>query len=187
GMYWSNDYSNSSLIDVVEGNLPDGMRNTLNGRAVFSGLSLSNTGLSNASRDQEVENSPNCEYSDQQGTQPVVFINTNYRPSSQLPLTNNHALSSGTAYLKIDYTLKSFPLSNTSNEVFDNLSGPQQQGGVAWPSFLQYRASSNDAWVQAVDVEGENITLGGIQRNSYDLSPNTGATMVETGVINDNS
>ena len=187
GMYWSNDYSNSSLIDVVEGNLPDGMRNTLNGRAVFSGLSLSNTGLSNANRDQEVENSPNCEYSDQQGTQPIVFINTNYRPSSQLQPNGQHALSSGTAYLKIDYTLKSFPLSDTNNEVFDNLSGPQQQGGVAWPSFLQYRASSNDAWVQAVDVEGENITLGGIQRNSYDLSPNTGATMVETGVINDNS
>ena len=185
GMYWSNDYSNPSLIDVVQGNLPDGMRNTLNGRAVFSGLSLSNTGLSNTPRDQEVANS-NCEYSDEQGAQHVVFINTNYRPSSHLPLTNNHALSSGTAYLKIDYTLKSFPLSDTNNEVFDNLSGPQQQGGVAWPSFLQYRASSNDAWVQAVDVEGENITLGGIQRNSYYLSPNTGATMVETGVINNN-
>ena len=193
GMYWSNDYNNASLINVIEGNLPEGMRNVLSGRAAITGLSLSDTGLSTANlvntvRDQEVEALTNCPYPNNEGY--VDFVNTNRRPSAQLNDNNGqHALSEGTAYIKIDYTYKSFPLQNDgSSSRFGDLSlQPQVSGGVAWPSFLQYRASSSDNWVRAIDIEGQDITLGGVQRNSYNLSPTTGSTAVETGVICDAS
>ena len=186
GMYWSNDYTNPSLINVVEDNLPEGMRNVLSGRAAITGLSLSDTGLStanlvNITRDQEVEALTNCTYP---GGQYVDFVNTNRRPSAQLNDNNGqHALSEGTAYIKLDYTYKSFPKQNDGTSQDFEPVGDKISSGPAWPSFLQYRASSSDNWVQAIDIEGQNITLGGVQRNSYDLSPTSAATTVETGVI----
>ena len=187
GMYWSNNYNNASLINVAEDNyLPKGMRNVLSGRAAITGLSLSDTGLStanlvNITRDSEVEALTNCTYP---GGQYVDFVNTNRRPSAQLNDNNGqHALSEGTAYIKIDYTYKSFPRQNDGTSQDFEPVGSKISSGPAWPSFLQYRASSSDNWVQAIDIEGQNITLGGVQRNSYDLSPTSAATTVETGVI----
>ena len=89
--------------------------------------------------------------------------NTALRPST----TNNalDTLNQGTAFIGVDY-------------VFSDYQGTGDKPAAAWPTYLQYRASSADDFTTATDIEGRPIQFGGTQeggilvngRSTNDLS-----------------
>jgi hypothetical protein len=80
-----------------------------------------------------------------------------FQPS--LPNSGND-LQSGTAYVKLDFSFKTWGNANASY-----YPGPNNKYGAIWPCYMQFRAAGTTNWVTAIDVEGNPITFGKTQQN----------------------
>jgi hypothetical protein len=177
-LYWGDDYTESTLIGG--NNVPRTVSNTdsSNGRPAFAApqnnvdLTLSDTGLASAD-----EQSITIDGTDFSGLphdanvppQYYRWTNVNRKPKAydqNLPATGN-SLSSGTAYLKLDYAFKMFKDTTSSSTLIgDGAPSPgDAQYGLSWQTFLQYRPDSATEWAAAVDVEGQEIKFGAWQQN----------------------
>ena len=187
GFYWGADYSSPTLIggDDVPVELKNDIQPAL-GRAPYTQLELSDTGLQSSSRD--IQDYSGSGLLDAQGNE-YTWVNVNRKPSStsqtnpSIPdFDSNNTLDKGTAYIRVDYSFKMFPNNGVT-------SIPNDQLGVGWPTYLQYRPVGSTNWVTAVDVEGENINYGGWQKN-YNKDNNgasvaPGSTFYDIGFLND--
>ena len=175
GVYWGRDYNDSTLIGGDDVPVPVGNSNA-GGRSAYgvgaNNLILSDTGLANPSNppgtDRLFANNPDILDSE---NQPYTWRNINRKPSAfngSISTTQNW-LQSGTAFIKLDFYIKMWPYTDLGGEE----GGPSDQLGVGWPTFLQYRPTSDAAWVAALDVEGQEIKFGGWQQNinQSDSSP----------------
>ena len=167
GFYWGADYSDYTLIGGDD--VPVEIKNPITpalGRAPYPDLELSDTGLQSSSSQRENfasafvdvprpgESSTNQYYWHNENRKPLSI-----QPNSTVPdFDSNNTLDKGTAYIRVDYSFKMFPNYNTANI-------PQNQLGVGWPTYLQYRPAGSTNWVTAVDVEGQDIHYGGWQKN----------------------
>jgi len=162
GLFWANDYS-----DVV-GNMPAAVN--LSTRAVYPALDFSGTPINVDGRRQEFVNTgintgdPGgyVDYSPSGNGNGYTWLNTNYVPKSfqtSLPNSGND-LQSGTAYVKLDFSFKTWGNANTSY-----WPGPNNKYGAIWPCYMQFRAAGTTNWVTAVDVEGRDIVFGKTQQN----------------------
>ena len=184
GLFWANDYS-----DVV-GNMPAAV--DLSTRAVYPGLDFGGTPINlDGSRRQEfvttgtntgdpggyVDSSP----SGGPG-QGYTWLNTNRMPKSfqtSLPNSGND-LQSGTAYVKLDFSFKTWGNANASY-----YPGPNNKYGAIWPCYMQFRAAGTTNWVTAIDVEGNPITFGKTQQN-VQLQGGSNNPNFNLGVLTDN-
>ena len=186
GFYWGADYSSPTLIggDDVPVELKNDIQPAL-GRAPYPDLELSDTGLESSSRD--IQDYSGSGLLDAQGNE-YAWINVNRKPlsfqsNSTVPdFDSNNTLDKGTAYIRVDYSFKMFPNDGVT-------SIPNNQLGVGWPTYLQYRPVGSANWITAVDVEGENINYGGWQKN-YNKDNNgasvaPGSTFYDIGFLND--
>ena len=169
GLFWANDYS-----DVV-GNMPAAV--DLSTRAVYVDSSNANNDLTfggtpidvNGRRQEFVTTGINTgdpggyiDYSPSGNGNGYTWLNTNYVPKSfqtSLPNSGND-LQSGTAYVKLDFSFKTWGNANTSY-----WPGPNNKYGAIWPCYMQFRAAGTTNWVTAVDVEGNSIEFGKTQQN----------------------
>ena len=184
GFYWGADYSIPTLIGGDD--VPVEVKNTDSlGRAPYTQLELSDTGLQSSSR--EILPYSGSGLLDAQGNE-YAWINVNrkplsFQPNSTVPdFDSNNTLDKGTAYIRVDYSFKMFPNNGVT-------SIPNDQLGVGWPTYLQYRPVGSTNWITAVDVEGENINYGGWQKN-YNKDNNgasvaPGSTFYDIGFLND--
>jgi len=185
GFYWGADYSSPTLIGGDD--VPVEIKNPITpalGRAPYPDLELSDTGLQSSSRDS-------FEFSgsgllDAQGNE-YAWINVNrkplsFQPNSTVPdFDSNNTLDKGTAYIRVDYSFKMFPNNGVT-------SIPNDQLGVGWPTYLQYRPVNSTNWVTAVDVEGQDIHYGGWQKNynqSNGASVPSDSAFYDIGFLND--
>ena len=184
GLFWANDYS-----DVV-GNMPAAVN--LSARAVYPALNFGGTPINlDGSRRQEfvttgtntgdpggyVDSSP----SGGPG-QGYTWLNTNRMPKSfqtSLPNSGND-LQSGTAYVKLDFSFKTWGNANASY-----YPGPNNKYGAIWPCYMQFRAAGTTNWVTAIDVEGNPITFGKTQQN-VQLQGGSNNPNFNLGVLTDN-
>ena len=176
--YWGRNYSDSSLIGGNDVPLPVD-NSSSSGRSAYGvgayNLILSDTGLANQNTDKLTKQNPTIEDS---FNQPYTWGNSNRKPASfdgNVSTTQNW-LQSGTAFIKLDFYAGMFPW-NDSNGVGvpgAYFGGPNNQLGVGWPTYLQYRPDSQTAWSTALDVEGQEIKFGGKQQNVNQTSA-TGA------------
>ena len=190
GFYWGADYSSSTLIGGDD--VPVEVKNTNGGRAPYTpDLELSDTGLESSSNQRKSfpsafvdvprpgESSTNQYYWHNENRKPLSI-----QPNSTVPdFDSNNTLDKGTAYIRVDYSFKMFPNYNTANI-------PQNQLGVGWPTYLQYRPVGSTNWVTAVDVEGQDIHYGGWQKNyneSNGASVPSGSTFYDIGFLNNAS
>jgi len=186
GFYWGNNYGDTTLIGGDD--VPEQVKNTGGtGRAPYEDLQLSDTGLQAASTESiDISDSG---FLDTQGTE-YSWVNVNRKPLSFQPLStvpdfdSNNTLDKGTAYIRVDYSFKMFPNNGVTNL-------PQNQLGVGWPTYLQYRPVGSANWITAVDVEGENINYGGWQKN-YNEDNNgssvpSGSVFYDIGYLNNAS
>ena len=165
GLFWANDYS-----DVV-GNMPSAV--DLSARAVYVDPSNSDNDLTFGStpinvdgkRQESVNTGINTGdpggYVDSTGAG-YTWKNTNYVPKSFQPSlpTSGNDLQSGTAYIKLDFSFKTW---GTPDENY--WPGPNNKYGAIWPCYLQFRAAGTTNWVTATDVEGNEISFGKTQQN----------------------
>ena len=161
------------------------------GRAPYTQLELSDTGLESSSNQRKSfpsafvdvprpgESSTNQYYWHNENRKPLSI-----QPNSTVPdFDSNNTLDKGTAYIRVDYSFKMFPNYNAANI-------PQNQLGVGWPTYLQYRPVGSTNWVTAVDVEGQDIHYGGWQKNynqSNGASVPSGSTFYDIGFLNNAS
>ena len=165
GVYWGRDYNDSTLIGGND--VPAPVSNIIpGGRSAYgvgdNNLILSDTGLATQTTDRLFANNPDILDGDNP-PQPYTWRNVNRKPSAfngSISTTQNW-LQSGTAFIKLDFYIKMWPYTNLGGEE----GGPNNQLGVGWPTFLQYRPTSDAAWVAALDVEGQEIKFGGWQQN----------------------
>ena len=87
-------------------------------------------------------------------------------------------LSSGTAYIIVDFVLGNY-LETTTGSVY--------QPSCIWLTKLQYRATNTDPWVTATDVEGNEIMFGGTQANNSNISQSNSSSFLQTGVLDNNT
>ena len=185
GLFWANDYS-----DVV-GNMPAAV--DLSTRAVYPGLDFGSTPINlDGSRRQTNETTSLTGaggYVDASpspgGTgQGYTWLNTNRMPKSYMgtgfPVTGND-LQSGTAYVKLDFSFKTWGTPNASY-----WPGPLNKYGAIWPCYMQFRAAGTTNWVTAVDVEGRNIEFGKTQQN-VQLQGGSNNVNFNLGVVTDNT
>jgi len=172
GVYWSNDYSQTSVIE----NTNPKLNNTTTGRAVFAPDASGNNGLNlsptlTSSRDTKNKVDPN-----NPAGQDWRWYNTNYRPDYFNSGITPTGLTKGTAFIRLEYKFiqSEIPatLPNTEGGGFARLPNNDEQVGAMWPSYLQYRATSSDTWVYAIDIEGQTIKIGGQQANSISTGDN---------------
>jgi len=185
GFYWGADYSSSTLIGGDD--VPVEVKNDAPGRAPYEELLLSDTGLESASNESEPFSDSGL--LDEQGEE-YTWVNVNrkplsFQPSSTVPdFDSNNTLDKGTAYIRVDYSFKMFPNNGITNI-------PNNQLGVGWPTYLQYRPVGSTDWIIAVDVEGEDINYGGWQKNynqdSNQASVPVGSTFYNIGFLNNAS
>jgi hypothetical protein len=182
GFYWGADYSSSTLIGGDD--VPVEVKNTDGGRAPYGeDLQLSDTGLESSSSQtvdfasafvdvpRPGESSTNQYYWHNENRKPLSF-----QPNSTVPdFDSNNTLDKGTAYIRVDYSFKMFPNYNTANI-------PQNQLGVGWPTYLQYRPVGSTNWVTAVDVEGQDVHYGGWQKN---YNESNGASVPSSSIFYD--
>mgnify|MGYP003638310999 FL=1 len=169
GVYWceSANYTNAITSDP----LPAPMSNTTGkGRVPFAGLE--NTQI-NANGANLVTISPTQQSNEDTEGFPYQWNNNNYSPKyPNLGGVTSSGLEAGTAYIKLDLTFKSWPYFDNSdpNAIEDfgttGLPGVNDQIGVAWPIYLQYRPNVQTSWITAVDVEGQDILFGGVNTSS---------------------
>ena len=185
GFYWGADYSSSTLIGGDD--VPVEVKNNAPGRAPYDELQLSDTGLESASNESKPFSSSGL--LDEQGAE-YAWVNVNrkplsFQPNSTVPdFDSNNTLDKGTAYIRVDYSFKMFPNNGVTNI-------PNNQLGVGWPTYLQYRPVGSTNWMTAVDVEGEDIHYGGWQKNynedSNQASVPSGSTFYDIGFLNNAS
>ena len=176
GVYWSNDYSNC----ITSGPIPAMMDNNeagIIGRAAYKADTLNNTLDPNAliTATNQVVSVENIYDLDPQGPQQYRWYNGNYRPdffdNEAADQNNSHALSSGTAYVKLDFEFEPWGAEDSIAYYNANIGeprgpDPEQQIGVVWLAYLQYRVDSSSNWQQARDIEGSNIIFNNINQNS---------------------
>ena len=162
GLFWANDYS-----DVV-GDMPAAV--DLSTRAVYPALDFGGTPINlDGSRRQTSETTSLTGaggYVDSSPSggpgQGYTWLNTNRMPKSfqtSLPNSGND-LQSGTAYVKLDFSFKTWGNANASY-----YPGPNNKYGAIWPCYMQFRAAGTTNWVTAIDIEGNPITFGKTQQN----------------------
>ena len=192
GFYWGADYSSPTLIGGDD--VPVEIKNPITlalGRAPYPDLELSDTGLQSSSSQtvsfasafvdvpRPGESSTNQYYWHNVNRKPLSI-----QPNSTVPdFDSNNTLDKGTAYIRVDYSFKMFPNYNTANI-------PQNQLGVGWPTYLQYRPVGSTNWVTAVDVEGQDIHYGGWQKNynqSNGASVPSSSAFYDIGFLNNAS
>ena len=185
GLFWANDYS-----DVV-GNMPSAV--DLSARAVYVDPSNSDNDLTFGStpinvdgkRQESVNTGINTGdpggYVDSTGAG-YTWKNTNYVPKSFQPSlpTSGNDLQSGTAYIKLDFSFKTW---GTPDENY--WPGPNNKYGAIWPCYLQFRAAGTTNWVTATDVEGNEISFGKTQQN-VQLQGGSNNPNFNLGVVTDN-
>jgi hypothetical protein len=186
GLFWANDYS-----DVV-GDMPADVNFTA--RAVYvdpndpdKDLTFGNTPINVNGRRQEVVQTGDSigdpgGYVDS-SENGYTWRNTNRVPKSyqtSIPNSGND-LQSGTAYIKLDFSFKTWGTPNASYWPNSN-----NTYGAIWPCYMQFRAAGTSNWITAIDVEGSPITFGRTQQNVQltggDYNPN-----FKLGVITDNT
>ena len=190
GLFWANDYS-----DVV-GNMPAAV--DLSTRAVYVDSSNANNDLTfggtpinvNGKRQELVTTGINTgdpggyiDYSPSGGGNGYTWLNTNYVPKSFQPSLPNSGndLKSGTAYVKLDFSFKTWGNANANY-----YPGPNNKYGAIWPCYMQFRAAGTTNWVTAVDVEGRNIEFGKTQQN-VQLQGGSNNVNFNLGVLTDNT
>ena len=190
GLFWSSDYSESSLIDTVD--VSSFSSDGTGGRNAYENLILDNTGLQNANEQKLLYLSNNIQ--DSEG-EPWKWKNSNFKPK-HFDIANtysDHSLTKGTAYIKVDFNFKGWPsLSTSTNGSGEETGGfginsQEEKIGVGWVAYLQYRASSTGNWTTAVDVEGVDIHFGGLQTNVLGQADSTNNNFKDQGFINNNS
>jgi len=182
GLFWANDYS-----DVV-GNMPAAVN--LSTRAVYPALDFGGTPINlDGSRRQTSETTSLTGaggYVDSSPSggpgQGYTWLNTNRMPKSfqtSLPNSGND-LQSGTAYVKLDFSFKTWGNANASY-----YPGPNNKYGAIWPCYMQFRAAGTTNWVTAIDVEGNPIAFGKTQQN-VQLQGGSNNPNFNLGVLTDN-
>ena len=183
GLFWANDYS-----DVV-GDMPTDVDFTA--RAVYPDLNFGNTPINlDGSRRQTSEVTSltgaggYVDASPSGGSgQGYTWLNTNRMPKSyqnSLPNTGND-LQSGTAYVKLDFSFKTWGTPNASY-----WPGPNNKYGAIWPCYIQFRAAGTSNWITAIDVEGNPMTFGKTQQN-VQLTGGNNNPNFKLGVVTDNT
>ncbi len=176
--YWGRNYSDSGLIGGNDVPLPVD-NSSSSGRSAYGvgtyNLILSDTGLANQNTDKLTKQNPTIEDS---FNQPYTWGNSNRKPASfdgNVSTTQNW-LQSGTAFIKLDFYAGMFPWNDSNGVGIPGayFGGPNNQLGVGWPTYLQYRPDPQTAWSTALDVEGQEIKFGGKQQNVNQTSA-TGA------------
>jgi hypothetical protein len=107
-----------------------------------------------------------------------VWENVNFRPEffTGEALKENTSLTSGTAYIKVDFSFRSWPnIDQTADSIYAgtgvNAATIGEQYGIGWVAYLQYKPQGdNSQWQTAVDVEGNDIRFGGTQANGADVN-----------------
>lgn len=185
GLFWANDYS-----DVV-GNMPSAV--DLSARAVYVDPSNSDNDLTfggtpinvDGKRQESVNTGINTGdpggYVDSTGAG-YTWKNTNYVPKSFQPSlpTSGNDLQSGTAYIKLDFSFKTWGTPSANYR-----PGPNNKYGAIWPCYLQFRAAGTTNWVTATDVEGNEISFGKTQQN-VQLQGGSNNINFNLGVVTDN-
>jgi len=192
GLFWANDYS-----DVV-GNMPADVNFTA--RAVYvdpndpdKDLTFGNTPINVNGRRQEDVTTGNSigdpggyvDYSPSSGGsgQGYTWLNTNRVPKAyqtSVPNSGND-LQSGTAYVKLDFSFKTWGTPNASY-----WPGPNNKYGAIWPCYIQFRAAGTSNWITAIDVEGSPMTFGKTQQN-VQLTGGSNNPNFKLGVVTDNT
>jgi hypothetical protein len=202
-LFWSSDYSNSSLIQTTTSNAPgylsngdswyvsrNAYKNPISSNPILpagsSSFGLSDTGLQSANIDYREYLSTNIEVG--VNDDEYKWINTNYKPNyfdSSVSSTDS-SLKEGTAYIKVDFRYKGWP-TYTSNSQEDNPRSQEpsenRQIGVGWLAYLQYRSSSSGNWAKAIDVEGKECSFGSTQYNKLGLTGGSGINYKSMGLL----
>ena len=187
GLFWGSDYSDPSLIDTsvipVGGFISTGSgTNSRNAYQNVSGVEggtdfvLNNTGLQGAdiNRDYRIYESTTNPVDDQDNK--YRWKNENYKPSYFGTGDNSDSsLKKGTAYIKLDFRFKGWPSYSDNSYGLAGSGGEQNisaedQLGVSWLAYLQYRPDGASSWTTATDVEGKDISFGNTQQNQLGLS-----------------
>jgi len=181
GIYWASNYQTC----ISEGPIPNAVNNTNLGRVAYNtenlNLSLNPNALITANiESKEVDNLYTREGGRANEIGPdgerekYLWKNTNVRPEyfTGESLKSDVSLTSGTAYIKVDFSFKSWP--NLDANPAPQYAGPEttmnptigEQYGIGWVAYLQYKPQGqNSQWQTAVDVEGKDIRFGGTQAN----------------------
>ena len=174
GIYWASNYQTC----ISEGPIPNAVNNTNSGRVAYNtenlNLSLDPNALTTQSfQTKQVENLYDRS-GDRFESQQYVWKNTNVRPEyfTGQSLKSDVSLTSGTAYVKVDFSFKSWP--NLDVSPAPSYAGDEitmnpiigEQYGIGWVAYLQYKPQGqNSQWQTAVDIEGKDIRFGGTQAN----------------------
>ena len=111
------------------------------------------------------------------------WYNSNYNAKAFAASTNPSGLTSGTAFIKVDFQWKAWPWALFNSTTESNYPFPANYDGsykdpyIAWQAFLQYR-DPNDAnypnnWQTAIDVEGNPIRFGSSIISDYTINNST--------------
>ena len=175
GLFWADEYSNvyNDLPTAVNANATSlgwqatatetGLNLPANGFDTFPRTQKSQiTGKSQGSFGGYIDYSPN---GDGQGYtwKNTLKTTASYSPSTT-PATGN-SLSTGTAYIKLDFKFKAWGVVDPSSQAIRGAPQASTQFGAIWPCYLQYRVDANSSWITATDVEGQPMRVGRTQRN----------------------
>jgi hypothetical protein len=194
GLFWADEYSNV-YNDLPAAVNADATSLGWQATATETGLVLPANGFDTFPRTQKLQATGKgqgsfggyVDYSpsgDGEGYQWINTLKTTaaYNPLST-PATGN-SLSTGTAYIKLDFKFKSW------GQLGGTVLAPQinAQFGAVWPCYLQYRENSTSTWITATDIEGQPMRTGKTQRN-ITLSGGSSSNNVnyDRGVIVDNT
>jgi hypothetical protein len=177
GIYWSSNYQTC----INSGSIPDSVANSESGRAAKVDLLLNPTALTESNIEiLQYESEDQKGRSDDRflDAQPYIWKNVNFRPEffTGEVLKENTSLTSGTAYIKVDFSFRSWPnIDGTADSVYAgtgvNAATIGKQYGIGWIAYLQYKPQGeNSQWQTAVDVEGNDIRFGGTQANGADVN-----------------
>jgi len=177
GIYWSSNYQTC----ISGGSIPDSVANSESGRAAKADLLLNPTALTESNIEiLQYESEDQKGRSDDRflDAQPYIWKNTNFRPEffTGEALKENTSLTSGTAFIKVDFSFRSWPnIDQTADSIYAgtgvNAATIGEQYGIGWVAYLQYKPQGdNSQWQTAVDVEGNDIRFGGTQANGADVN-----------------
>jgi hypothetical protein len=177
GIYWASNYQTC----ISGGSIPDSVANSESGRAAKADLLLNPTALTESNIEiLQYESEDQKGRSDDRffDAQPYVWENVNFRPEffTGEALKENTSLTSGTAYIKVDFSFRSWPnIDQTADSIYAgtgvNAATIGEQYGIGWVAYLQYKPQGdNSQWQTAVDVEGNDIRFGGTQANGADVN-----------------
>ena len=181
GIYWASNYQTC----ISDGPIPNAVNNTNSGRIAYItenlNLELDPNALITANiESREVDNlytregGRASEIGPDGEREKYLWKNTNVRPEyfTGESLKSDVSLTSGTAYIKVDFSFKSWPNLDANQAPLQ--AGPEttmnptigEQYGIGWVAYLQYKPQGqNSQWQTAVDVEGKDIRFGGTQAN----------------------